>query len=105
MLRNSSLHFSKLPRTAIRIGAFVMNFAQGCNFDNLDFIIWNIWKIKIPFVCINIIKNYYQRSLIDIKNNPSSVCPLTLTTASLDRKTGKFLLTIFNNLRKRQANG
>jgi hypothetical protein len=46
---------------------------------------------------------YGMPILIDIPNNPTSVCPLALTTASTFRRTGSFLFTVFNNIKKNQG--
>lgn len=41
--------------------------------------------------------------LSGMEGQQTQVCPLTLVTASIDRRTGRFLLTVFDNL-KRNAN-
>jgi hypothetical protein len=44
---------------------------------------------------------YGLPQLKDMKGQVAQICPLTLVSASTDRRSGAFIITVFNNLAKR----
>lgn len=60
------------------------------------------WKIELDDP-----KNAFYRlpQIAGMRGQQVPLCPLTMVTTAVDRRTGKFLRTIFNNYQKKQVEG